>query len=369
MFRHPTLRKITLSCLNFDAKIGHNDLTENERKSTPLQSLTLIECNVNVPFLDVILSLPKALNELSIGERLHTFEECEPSMNPKTRTSSTQFLTALQRQADSLQRLTHIGGHIAYMTARETDSEGASRLRSLVNLEHLELGFESHLYFYLRQSGFPPGLKTLKMVDSAISLNAGHDLRSLSDIAFRSLTSLVTGHLPLSLQPDFRIHLNFSDHSFFRLFVMADPSQQSHLLSALFFDRPAVYKIARILASYNSQFVVSRETFPSGTSYIPPYMHGEELPVEEMMYDSSDFWRFNGIDYQMIDDEKLRSELREKKQLYVCLTCRQNGSGVDECLNLGDGSACLPCRRTPLRECKWERDESGKLVSAFETSG
>ncbi|KAF1837696.1 hypothetical protein BDW02DRAFT_595360 [Decorospora gaudefroyi] len=364
MFRHPTLRNITLSCVNFDVSLrGPFDISEGERKSTPLQSLTLIECNVSVTFLDLVLSLPKALKELSIGERLHTFEGCRPSMRSDDRTSCAQFLVALQRQADSLQRLTHCGGHVGYLTTRETDPEGAAKLRSLVNLEYLELGFESHLYYYLRQNGFPPALKTLKMIDTAISINAGHDLRSLSDIAFRSVTSLATSCLPLSLAPNFTLHLKFSDHSFFRLFEVVDPTEQNHLLSALFFDRRATYKIANILKSYKARLLVSRETFPSGKSFIPPYMHGEEIPVEELMYNSEDFWRFNGINYRMMDDEDFRDGLKRGKKLFICIRCRQMGLGVDQCMNLGDGSPCIPCRGTSLQECTWERDEQGELVS------
>ena len=138
MFKHPTLRHITLSCLNFD---GDLQISESEKKTTSLQSLTLIECNVSVPFLDNVLSLPKALKELSIGERLHVFQECQPSMDPEKRTSSSRFLVALQKQAHSLQRLTHCGGHVGYLTSRDTDPEGAEKLRSLVELEYLELGF------------------------------------------------------------------------------------------------------------------------------------------------------------------------------------------------------------------------------------
>jgi hypothetical protein len=76
MFLHPTLRNITFSCLNFAADMSHeDDLVKEKQKCTPLQSLTIIECNVNIQFLDVVLSLPKALKELSIGERLHTFSQ------------------------------------------------------------------------------------------------------------------------------------------------------------------------------------------------------------------------------------------------------------------------------------------------------
>ncbi|RYN29743.1 hypothetical protein AA0112_g7022 [Alternaria arborescens] len=318
MFKHPSLQNITLSCLDFDGELG---ISASETKTTPLRSLTLIECNVNVKFLDEVLSLPKALKELSIGERLHVFQECQPSMDPERRTSSRQFLLALQKQARSLQRLTHCGGHVGHLTPRDTDPEGAEKLRSLVDLEYLELGFESHLYYYLRQSGFPPALRSLKMLDSAISINSGHDLRSLSDIAFRSLTSLVDTCLPGTLAEDFTLHLKFSDHSFFRLFEIVDATEQAHLLSALFFDRAATYKIASMLKSYstNSHFLVSRETFPSGKSFIPPYMHGEELPVEELMYTSDDFWRFNGINYRIMDDENWRDELKKGKKLAISM--------------------------------------------------
>lgn len=347
MFRHPTLRNITLSCLNFDNRIGAPfEVSEKEIKTTPLQSLTLIECNVDVFFLDTVLSLPKALKELSIGERLHAFEGCQPSMVSEHRTSSKLFLTALQRQADSLRRLAHCGGHLGHLTPRETDPEGTAKLRSLVNLEHLELGFESHLYYYLRMDGFPPALKFLKMLDSAISNNAAHDLRSLSAIVFRSLTSLTTDCLPRTLADDFTLHLKFSDHSFFRLVEMTSSADQSHLLSTLFFDRPSTYKIASMLKSYSprSRFIVSRECFRSGRSFIPPYMYGEELPVDEVMYNSDDFWRFNGINYRIMDDETWRNELKKGKKLRVCKTCQRRGMGVDDCLSLGDGSACVPCR-------------------------
>ncbi|CAN9381961.1 unnamed protein product [Alternaria alternata] len=363
MFKHPSLQNITLSCLDFDGELG---ISASETKTTPLRSLTLIECNVNVKFLDEVLSLPKALKELSIGERLHVFQECQPSMDPERRTSSRQFLLALQKQAHSLQRLTHCGGHVGHLTPRDTDPEGAEKLRSLVDLEYLELGFESHLYYYLRQSGFPPALRSLKMLDSAISINSGHDLRSLSDIAFRSLTSLVDVCLPRTLAEDFTLHLKFSDHSFFRLFEIVDATEQAHLLSALFFDRAATYKIASMLKSYstNSHFLVSRETFPSGKSFIPPYMHGEELPVEELMYTSDDFWRFNGINYRIMDDENWRDELKKGKKLAICKRCKTRGLGVDACRSLGDGSACMPCKTTDWGVCEWERDERGELVGA-----
>lgn len=357
MFLHPTLRNITLSCLNFEADmILTDDIVVEKQKSTPLRSLTLIECNVDIQFLDVVLSLPKSLKELSISERLYTFPECEPSMEASTRTSSTLFLDALNRQAESLQRLTHVGGSLQYLTPRQTDPHGAAKVRALTGLEHLELGFESHLYYYLRNGGSPPSLKSLKMLDAAISLNAGHNVRATSDIAFRSITSLVTHHLPWNLHPGFIIHLHYSDHSIFRLYMITHPAEQTRLLTTLFLDRPAIYSIANALKSYRAHFEVSRDTFPSGTAYIPPYMYGEELPVEEKMYDSRDYWRFSGIDYQVIDDEALRNQLKGKQHHSACVGCTNRGIPLHECRKLPSEASCLPCVLARM-DCRWDEDD------------
>lgn len=366
MFLHPTLRNINLSCLDFLGDLDKKDrIVEEKAKSTPLQSLTLIECNIDVRFLDTVLSLPKALKELSIGERLHAFPGCEPSMDWTTRTSSALFLTALQRQAESLERLYHVGGALQYLSPRQTDPEGAARLRSMTRLENLELGFESHLYYYLRQNGFPPELKVLKLLDSAISLNAGHDIRTMSDVAFRSITTLVTDHMHLeAMNPEFTIQLQFSDQSIFRLFVIAHPAEQNRLLSTLFLDRPAIYKIAQTLKSYNANFIVSRENFPSGTPYIPPYMYGEEIPIEEVMYHSSDYWRFNGIDYQYTDDESLREQMKASKS-GPCDSCKRRDLPAIACRILSGKKSCLPCAQHNFI-CRWTEEPAEAPEAAEE---
>jgi hypothetical protein len=174
MFFHPTLRRITLSCTNFDAKITHDSIPTEKKKATPLQSLTLIECNVNVKFLDVVLSLPKALKELDIGERQHIFPECIPSHDPTKRTSHPVFLSALARQAESLEKLTHTSGHQGYKSHRQSDEIGDGRLRNLVNLQYIELGTESVLFTCLQNGDYPDSLKTLKVTDSAWS-NRKHE--------------------------------------------------------------------------------------------------------------------------------------------------------------------------------------------------
>ncbi|KAH7412038.1 hypothetical protein DE146DRAFT_602958 [Phaeosphaeria sp. MPI-PUGE-AT-0046c] len=353
MFFHPSLRKITLSCLNLEGEMD-NDLLKEKRKATPLQSLTLIECNVDIEFLDRVLSLPRALRELSVGERLHVFD-CKPSLDPKKRTSSTLFLTALQQQADSLKRLVHIGGQLALMPRPERDPQGPAKLRSLTSLEHLELGLESHLNYSLRNNGFPPSLKSLKILDAAVSLSAmhdPHDPESMAETPLRSITSLLTDCMPSSVQPDFTIHLHFSDHALFRFIVATHPTTANRFLSTKILDRNAMYKIATLLKSYNGRFIVSREIFRSGTSYIPPYMYGEEEPDEELMYDSNDYWRVTGIDYQLMDDDQLRAKMIKDNTLKRCRECTLNSRSFDECRSTGDGSPCLVCNREQM-VCRW----------------
>lgn len=353
MFFHPSLRKITLSCLNIEGELD-DDLLIEKRKATPLQSLTLIECNVDIDFLDRILSLPSGLRELSIGERLHVFD-CKPSLDPKKRTSSTLFLTALQQQADSLKKLVHIGGQLAYMPRPERDPQGPTKLRSLTSLEHLELGLESHLNYSLRNNGFPPSLKTLKMLDAAVSLSAMHDPldpESMAETPLRSITTLLTDCMPPSVQPDFTIHLHFSDHALFRFIQATHPTTSNRFLSTKILDRKAMYKIATLLKSYNGRFIVSREVFRSGTSYIPPYMYGEEQPDEELMYDSNDYWRVTGIDYQLMDDDQLRAKMIKNNTLKRCRECTLNSRSFDECRSTGDGSPCLVCNREQM-VCRW----------------
>lgn len=137
MFLHPTLKHITISCSNFDAQITHSDIEESQRGSTPLVSLTLIECNVNVNFLDVVLSLPKALKELDIGERHHAFAGCEPSDDVSTRTSQPAFVDALARQASSLERVSHTSGASRYLLKYDSSARGAHTLSDLHNLSYL----------------------------------------------------------------------------------------------------------------------------------------------------------------------------------------------------------------------------------------
>ena len=65
IFLHPTLRGLTISCAEL-----HQDALRWLRGTvrTPLRKLELIECNLTVEALDILLSIPRALEELTIGK-------------------------------------------------------------------------------------------------------------------------------------------------------------------------------------------------------------------------------------------------------------------------------------------------------------
>lgn len=329
-----------------------------QRKSTPLRSLTFIECNIDLDTLQTILSMPKALKELSIGERLHVFERARPSMNVDERTASRRFLPALQQQANSLEKLVHIGGSIPYCVARETDPEGAARLRSFTSLRHLEIGFESHLYYYLRANGFPPRLSYLKMLDNALSNNYNQLPDILTRTVFHSTTSLVTKCFPSALPDEFVLHIHYSDHTAFRV------DNADEFINTLFLSRPMIYRIADVLHEHKGRLLVSRDSFPGGVPYIPPYMYGEQLPVEVELYNSDDYYTLNGRDYRVLDDERHKAKV--ERDLMVCPKCESRGWSERQCKQLGDGSRCQPCFRDGV-ECGWARDENGQLMRPKET--
>ena len=164
-----TLRDLTISCTDFEAGIKLADIPEKDLRSTPLRSLTFIECNIYLPLLSVALALPKALKKLSIGERLHAFDGCMPKQHPDIlRTSHPQFLDELQRQADSLETLTHSCGNAELTQHYPPDPAGDDKLRCMTALKHLELDVGSPLSYYICEK-LPDSLERITIFDASVS--------------------------------------------------------------------------------------------------------------------------------------------------------------------------------------------------------
>ncbi|KAF1976777.1 hypothetical protein BU23DRAFT_551233 [Bimuria novae-zelandiae CBS 107.79] len=345
VFLHPTLKRLTISCTNFDAKITHDDITEKQRRSTPLNSLTLIECNVNVNFLDVVLSLPKALKELNIGERLHVFPGCLPSADSSTRTSQPAFLKALARQADSLEHLSHIAGSTQYLPSLVDDLEpNTPRLRDLTSLRTLSLGIETMLLTHVKRDDYPLSLESLKVMDVSWANNVigrvNEETIKHPGRVLRHCTEVVKGMTrPVDLS------ILFSNENPEQILSQLPSANIAAVLQSILNGpiRAPLYTLSSLLQSSNRRLRLLTSTFSSGNKYIPPYMYGEEVPHEELIYSSDDFWRLCGVNYRVMEDELFVRDVRQKPKL-ICGPCRSR-AGRYECFNAGDGNECIHCER------------------------
>ena len=354
VFLHPTIKRLTISCTNFDAKITHGEITEKQRRSTPLKSLTLIECNVNVNFLDVVLSLPKALKELDIGERLHVFPGCLPNTDNTTRTSQPTFLTALMRQADSLEHLSHIAGATHYLPSKYPSLESSSPLlRNLTSLRTLSLGIETMLLTHIQQDDYPPSLQSLKIMDVSWANNAvgrvSEETIKHPNKVLRHCTQVIKG-----MTRPVDVSILFSNETPETILSTIPTANIAAVLQSVLDGpiRAPLYTLASLQESSSRRLTLLTQKFACGKPYIPPYMYGEEVPHEKQFYDSGDHWRICGVNFRVMDDELFKDEVRKRPKL-VCGSCRAK-VGRWQCYNAGDGGECLHCEKERVVEGKTE---------------
>ena len=64
LFGHPNISSLTISCAEI-----HEDYLQpvQDAARTPLKQLILMECNLTIEALRIMLSLPRALEELHLG--------------------------------------------------------------------------------------------------------------------------------------------------------------------------------------------------------------------------------------------------------------------------------------------------------------
>lgn len=355
IFFHPTLRNLTISCTNFDAQIELADIPPGKLNSTPLQSLTFIECNVYMSLLDVVLSLPKALKELSVGERLHAWEGCYPDPI-RARTTDPSFVDALQKQKHSLERLAHNYGSQQWRSMSpfaRRDPETSSKVQNLRCLKHLELSLGMHAGNFETPGSYPDSLRTLKITDAPLAVVLGliHQSPSWPIIFMISAAHrLVIKNTQKSLDLD--ICFTYTGYArplprFIAFWGGHGKTNQEY--------RMKIYEIATVMKARGSRLRIFGEDFEDRGSFIPPYMYGEPTPREVKVYDSDNLWTFCGIDYQRFDAEDLPKNYRA-----VCLQCRESKG---RCANLGYGSTCVVCEVAD-RKCEYPPPASPWTVNS-----
>lgn len=227
----------------------------------------------------MILSYPKALKHLAIGERLYRFREGYP--DTVLGMQHEQFVNMLLKQKHSLQSIKHIGGVSGF---RFFDQIDGSQLQKFEALEEMEVGFESVLRFYIQAYRAPDTLKKLRlygfMPDNAFVWTICRDL------ALHRLPK--TCHL--------EVCLSRSNHADPTVTLPVDWKEQE--------KRNLIYHVAKPLKQRGARFTILGERFEGGRIFIPPYLYGEDTPVEVLLYDSEDWYRFAGTNYIFSDDPK-----------------------------------------------------------------
>jgi hypothetical protein len=104
LFKHPSLRYLHVSCITFPK----SDLPELApfAATTPLTTLVFDECELEPASLRRILSTPKALKHLTLGENVANIRESQ-GPDPRLTSSPEAAIAALLPVAHSLETLTH----------------------------------------------------------------------------------------------------------------------------------------------------------------------------------------------------------------------------------------------------------------------
>jgi hypothetical protein len=270
-------------------------------------------------------------------------------------------------QASSLERLAHDAGDIytrqsPIRTSPPPTAAEASQLSNFTSLKYLELGHGAgYLAQCLRQGGFPPNLETLRITDATYK----HNTLYRQTTYLQNFKILSTGGhqlaicstaLPLHLELVYQTGSGLKEDHVQRWWHNHDdPICQQNRLE--------LYNIALVLKARGGSLKVFMETFPEGRNFIPPYLYGEDRPVEKCIYDSehpflfldADHVRFVRVerwdgDERYFDIERDTDGIPEALWA-VCTACAEKG---EKCWNEGYGTMCSECLYGDARsECTY----------------
>jgi hypothetical protein len=274
IFLHPTLRNLTISC--FDIGEDLEVYLSGNQKTTPLKSLTFDECNISVQGLTTILTTPKSLERLTLGERMfHLSGYTHPPLGH----SPELLLQALALQQDSLYYLKHIGGFTEL-----PDRHSGMSMISFRKMRQMELSTHSIITRVFRESS-PPWARTIP-ADLQILRLVEFCLSSESESSDMDILPSLLEWLSRVPQLDYIIdshHVSFADRIKSLQFLSMKEEG----------EKPVWKKILALLGMDFEDFERTPDRIHHlriiavrPTKFIPPYMYGETPPKEIAIFDS-----------------------------------------------------------------------------------
>lgn len=344
IFAHPTLRELTLTDATIEMDLRLSDVPPCRLKSTPLQSLTFLECHVYIAALDVILCFPTWLRKLSVDEvryhdgRIHTY----PPFRLQSTTAHPDFVRVLRRVAPTLEELVHNCGRLLPEWSSVNNIEAniwgsSSPLITFPFLKRLEMSANSIL---LSQVIECPELSVWRINNSNLlygsHANRGTELLIDTLELCRHLLNqarvLILNHKPLRQPLTLDVVYNYSVRPLVRCrhWWVDDDRPWVRM------NRLRVYEIATVLKARGSRFRIFGETLGRiGIEFAPPFLHGEPRPREVCLYDSARLWEIVREDWQTRDRELVPPHLRS--------TCSACTVAEAFCVNNGYGTQCERC--------------------------
>jgi hypothetical protein len=291
IFTSPSLRHIHLACADITLPCVKRLLDFKER--TNLRSLVFEECNIDANALNVILSKPKALKRLTLGERLYHFHR---TATPSLSKLSNTLAGALELQAQSLEHLKH--------TARVLDRQhivsqmivlptGGLRLPTpsifplFPKLKELDVLYESFMSCITFNPH--PALEKLRVHQIfSFMLDRNWLLRNLlQEFNIFDLPNLK--HLEL-VMIECRTHREDNEEQWLDALLSKDnPKYPWYKEEA----RMCVWELSRRLKKRGVRVTVN---WIRSAGFIPPFMYGEILPMEFNIYDSDRMDTFGSVE-------------------------------------------------------------------------
>ncbi|KAK6956064.1 hypothetical protein Daesc_001334 [Daldinia eschscholtzii] len=269
------------------------EMPQRFQHQTALKSLIFTECVVSIEALDLILSFPRRLLDLTLCEKFYHRRVAGDSFAIE---ETDAFNRAISQQAESLESL-HIERFSQY------SNDGKSLVLSLSNfpaLTHLQLGpFLQREFKYVLSTPVPPALKYLRLIEYGVSmLQKNRADKLLSDLSVDELLinckncgvpftlDISLQHLPHLLR---RPLFNGND-------VRSDIRQLVNKLGDRFQELQSASTHPRLEDRSESSIRQTSSRLRILTNRrrnkIPPFLHDEGPPRFLVRYDSSHPERF-----------------------------------------------------------------------------
>jgi hypothetical protein len=262
------------------------------KPKTNLKSLVFEECNIDANALHLILSIPKALKRLTLGERLYHFFS---SPVPLLLESKSTLAKALELQADSLEYLMHTeqGRNATQHMFPFATPSMRPRLPthqpypSFPELRELDILYESTLYSVTTSALV--SLQKLRVHRIPYFLLEVPWLLGAFPRDFRIFEQPNLKHIELVLR-EYRTDRDDTETEWLEA-LLGENSQGNPWTDED--ARACVCELARRLRKRGIRLTVNAVR---SAGYIPPFMHGEILPAEINVYDSDRMYLFGNYE-------------------------------------------------------------------------